>query len=392
MTLANPSLKVGAAKTGFPSIPQQLGRRAAKLTLQTATAPRPSAPSRKSFTVVSASATVAAGRPSSLVESEKATQKPTVIITGATSGLGLNTAAALAKSGNWHVVMACRDFAKAEVKAKELGFPKGSYTVMHVDLASLESVRQFVTNFRNSGRRLDAVVANAAVYLPTATEPTYTADGFETCVGVNHLAHFLLCNLLMDDLQANKNLSNPAGQPRMVIVGSITGNTNTLAGNVPPKADLGDLSGLASSIDGQGASMIDGQEFIGAKAYKDSKVCNMLTMREMHRRFHDATGITFASMYPGCIAETGLFRNHTPVFRTLFPAFQKYVTKGYISEQDAGKRLASVVSDPKLSKSGVYWSFNEGTSAFENQVSDEVADDIKAVKLWDISEKLVGLA
>jgi protochlorophyllide reductase len=59
----------------------------------------------------------------------------------------------------------------------------------------------------------------------------------------------------------------------MVIVGSITGNTNTLAGNVPPKADLGDLSGLLS-----GSSMIDGKEFDGAKAYKDSKVrtSNML--------------------------------------------------------------------------------------------------------------------
>jgi protochlorophyllide reductase len=56
----------------------------------------------------------------------------------------------------------------------------------------------------------------------------------------------------------------------MVIVGSITGNTNTMAGNVPPKADLGDLSGLAS-----GATMIDGKEFDGAKAYKDSKVCNV---------------------------------------------------------------------------------------------------------------------
>lgn len=53
----------------------------------------------------------------------------------------------------------------------------------------------------------------------------------------------------------------------MIIVGSITGNTNTLAGNVPPKADLGDLSGLAGK-----ATMIDGKEFDGAKAYKDSKV------------------------------------------------------------------------------------------------------------------------
>ena len=49
----------------------------------------------------------------------------------------------------------------------------------------------------------------------------------------------------------------------------------------------------------------------------------MLTMREMNRRFHDSTGITFASLYPGCIATTGLFREHYSLFRTLFPPFQK---------------------------------------------------------------------
>lgn len=67
--------------------------------------------------------------------------------------------------------------------------------------------------------------------------------------------------------------------PRMIIVGSITGNTNTLAGNVPPKANLGDLRGLAAGLTGSSSVMIDGEEFDGAKAYKDSKVCNMLTMR-----------------------------------------------------------------------------------------------------------------
>lgn len=76
-------------------------------------------------------------------------QKPTAIITGASSGLGLNAANALAQSGDWHVIMACRDFAKAERAAQKLGMPKGSYTVMHLDLASLESVRQFVQNFKN---------------------------------------------------------------------------------------------------------------------------------------------------------------------------------------------------------------------------------------------------
>lgn len=142
--------------------------------------------------------------PAAPTTTAKATeQKPTVIITGASSGLGLNAAAALAKSGDWHVIMACRDFSKAVAAAKRLGLPSGSYTVMHLDLASLDSVRQFVDAFRASGRRIDALVCNAAVYLPTAKEPRFTADGFELSVGTNHLGHFLLANLLMKDLEAS---------------------------------------------------------------------------------------------------------------------------------------------------------------------------------------------
>jgi protochlorophyllide reductase len=61
--------------------------------------------------------------------------------------------------------------------------------------------------------------------------------------------------------------------------------------------------------------MADGKPFFGAKAYKDSKVCNMMTVSELHRRYHNSTGIAFSSMYPGCIAETPLFREKRPWFR-----------------------------------------------------------------------------
>lgn len=71
----------------------------------------------------------------------------------------------------------------------------------------------------------------------------------------------------------------------------------------------------------------------------------MLTMGEMHRRFHKDTGVVFSSLYPGCIAETGLFREHYQLFRTIFPVFQKYVTKGYVSEEEAGTRLAQVLNE-----------------------------------------------
>ncbi|KAM7503481.1 hypothetical protein LguiB_002385 [Lonicera macranthoides] len=321
-------------------------------------------------------------------EGKKTLRKGTVVITGASSGLGLATAKALAETDKWHVIMACRNFLKAERAAKSVGIAKENYTVMHLDLASLESVRQFVDAFKRSGRPIDSLVCNAAVYLPTAKEPSYTAEGFELSVGTNHLGHFLLARLLLDDL---KESDYPF--KRLIIVGSITGNTNTLAGNVPPKANLGDLRGLAGGLNGLNtSSMIDGGEFDGAKAYKDSKVCNMLTMQEFHRRYHEETGITFSSLYPGCIATTGLFREHIPLFRLLFPPFQKYITKGYVSEEEAGKRLAQVVSDPSLTKSGVYWSWNKNSASFENQLSKEASDAEKARKLWEASEKLVGLA
>ena len=196
-----------------------------------------------------------------------------------------------------------------------------------------------------------------------------------------------------------------------------------MAGNVPPKANLGDLRGLSGGLNGLNRSaMIDGGVFDGAKAYKDSKVCNMLTMQEFHRRLHEETGIAFASLYPGCIATTGLFREHIPLFRLLFPPFQKYITKGFVSEHEAGKRLAQVtktmktveikmlsydfvqraitlsvlfvkvVSDPSLTKSGAYWSWNKHSASFQNQLSQEASDAEKARKVWEISEKLVGLA
>nr|ACJ12925.1 protochlorophyllide oxidoreductase B [Chorispora bungeana] len=321
-------------------------------------------------------------------EGKKTLRKGNVVVTGASSGLGLATAKALAETGKWHVIMACRDFLKAERAAKSAGMPKGSYTVMHLDLASLDSVRQFVDNFRRSEMPLDVLVCNAAVYFPTAKEPTYSAEGFELSVGTNHLGHFLLSRLLLDDLKKSDYPSK-----RLIIVGSITGNTNTLAGNVPPKANLGDLRGLAGGLNGLNSSaMIDGGDFDGAKAYKASKVCNMLTMQEFHRRCHEETGVTFASLYPGCIASTGLFREPIPLFRFLFPPFQKYITKGYVSETESGKRLAQVVSDPSLTKSGVYWSWNKASASFENQLSQEASDVEKARKVWEISEKLVGLA
>jgi protochlorophyllide reductase len=214
-----------------------------------------------------------------------------VVITGASSGLGLNCAVKMAKSGKYFVVMAVRDVEKAArgtlaaafliyfspcsptltrmvcTVAKQKGMPDGSYVALKLELGSLDSVRDFVSNLKafKSARPLNHLILNAAVYRPTDPVPAFTDDGFEMSIGVNHLSQFLLVNLLMEDMARAKN-------SRCCIVGSITGNTNTVGGGlVYPQADLGSLKGMEKGMK-EPISMVDGKPFFGAKAYKDSKV------------------------------------------------------------------------------------------------------------------------
>ncbi|AFZ00300.1 protochlorophyllide reductase [Calothrix sp. PCC 6303] len=318
-------------------------------------------------------------------------RQPTVIITGASSGVGLQAARSLAERG-WHVIMACRDIPKTQNAANSLGMSPNNYTIIHLDLASLASVRQFVQDFRNTGKPLDALVCNAAVYLPLLKEPAYSPDGYEISVATNHLGHFLLCNLMLEDLQ-----KSGAKEPRLIILGTVTANPKELGGKIPIPAppDLGELKGFEAGFKAP-ISMIDGKKFKSGKAYKDSKLCNVLTMRELHRRYHQSTGITFSSLYPGCVATTALFRNHFPLFQKIFPLFQKNITGGYVSEELAGDRVGDVVAQPEYNQSGMYWSWGnrqkEGRKSFVQEVSNEASDDNKAKKLWELSAKLVGLA
>ena len=320
-------------------------------------------------------------------------QTSTVIITGASSGVGLYGAKAMAQKPGWHVVMACRNIDKANKAAAEVGIPKDKYSVLYLDLASLTSVRNFVNAFRATGRSLESLVCNAAVYLPLLKEPQRSVDGYEISVATNHLGHFLLCNLMLEDLK-----NSPSNDKRLIIIGTVTANPKELGGKIPIPAppDLGDLSGMADGFKAP-ISMINGKKFKSGKAYKDSKLCNVLTMRELHRRYHESTGIIFSSFYPGCVADTALFRNHYSLFRTLFPKFQKNITGGYVSQELAGERLANVVANEEhRNPSGAYWSWGnrqkEGRETFNQEVSDEALDNDKAVRLWELSEKLVGLA
>lgn len=314
--------------------------------------------------------------------------KPLAIVTGASSGVGLFTTLALVQRG-WHVIMACRDLEKATKAAKSVNLPAGSFEIMHLDLASLDHVRAFHAAFRAKGVALDALICNAATYLPQLKAPARSADGYEISVATNYFGHFLLANLMLSDLQKSK-------APRLVILGTVTANSEEFGGKVPipAPADLGDFQGLRDGFKAP-IAMIDGRPFKPGKAYKDSKLCTMMMSRELHSRYHAKTGIVFSTLYPGCVAETPLFRNAPRLFQKIFPWFQKNITKGYVSQPLSGERVAQVVADPAFQESGLHWSWGnrqqEGKRAFAQGLSAKAIDATRSRDLWDLTTALVRI-
>jgi len=316
-----------------------------------------------------------------------------VVITGSSSGLGLYCVEALLQNlqSKYFVVCAVRDPEKMHEAAARAGIDRKDYAATELQLASFQSVRDFADDLKKAlpGGRLDRLVCNAAVYLPTDPKPRFTDDNYEMSLQVNHLGHFLLVQLLLPAIKKAK-------EARVCIVGSVTGNKNTVAGSlVKPVADVGDLKGLKA---GSGGEMVDGAAFYGAKAYKDAKALNMMTVLELHRRLHDSTGVTFNSMYPGCIAMTSLFREKREWFRYFFfPTLMKAIGS-YVTQGEAGERLAQVVDDEITAKSGIYWSWNgdakymgvgnaggSGGDIFENEFSGMVMDERLGEMAWDYS-------
>ncbi|KAJ1621626.1 hypothetical protein T492DRAFT_1068325 [Pavlovales sp. CCMP2436] len=337
--------------------------------------------------------------------------KKLVVITGTSSGLGRKTARALLRTGKYHVVGAVRDLDKMAVIAEIDEFDKSLFTPMELELNSFESVQKFCDQLTEwkAAKPIDRLICNAAVYQPSLPYAKWSVDGHEQQMQINFLSHFLLISKLLPDLAK-------APDPRCILVGSVTGNDNTVGGGgVYPIADLKQLEGLKLGAKNP-ISMFDGYNFIGAKAYKDSKLCLMMLSNILHDKYNKQTGIAFSSIYPGCIAESPLFREKRPWFRKYFPIFMKFITGGFVGEEEAGMRLFQVAHDPRCAKSGVYWSWNGGPregrgdvaleqdgqilggggagggwdSIYENDQSDKVLDTERSAALFKYSTIITG--
>ena len=193
-----------------------------------------------------------------------------LLITGASSGIGAEAARRLQTMGH-RLTLLCRSEEAGHRSRKHLG---ASPRILIADLADLEAVDRISRQLLDEGEAIDTLVLNAGLQLAGTQTPQWSRQGIELTFAVNQLAHQrLLEHLLPLLLRSNA--------PRVVITASDVHNPLSGGGRVGRSADLGTLEGLRI---GSGFAMVDGGTFDADKAYKDSKLCNVLLGRELSRR------------------------------------------------------------------------------------------------------------
>jgi NAD(P)-dependent dehydrogenase (short-subunit alcohol dehydrogenase family) len=280
----------------------------------------------------------------------------TAIVSGANTGIGFETAAALA-ANNATVVMACRNQQKAEdamakIRART---PGAELEFIELDLASLASVERFAENFRASHDRLDLLINSAGVMIPPFGK---TEDGFELQFGCNHLGHFALTGRLLDMLESTPD-------SRVVNVSSMAHRYGTM-----------DFDNLNAE-----------KGYNAMPAYGQSKLANLLFTFELQRRLEaKRSTVQVTAAHPGWTG-TDLQRHSRPIrFLNIF--FAQSPPMGALPTLRAA-------TDPEA-KGGDYFG-PRGLSemrGYPKKVGTTPAakDEHDARRLWEVSEELTGVS
>jgi retinol dehydrogenase 12 len=271
------------------------------------------------------------------------------VVTGATSGIGKAAAAALARLGAT-VVLVGRDRGRTEAAAAEIAPVSASPPRAEVaDLASLEQVRGLAGRLGGL-ERIDVLINNAGLVLG---ERRITPDGLEHVFALNHLASFLLTNLLLPKLTASA--------PARVV--TVTSDAHSAA-----RLDLSDPN-LEHGWDSW-------------RSYANSKLANILFTRELARRL-DGTGVTANCAHPG-VVRTGFGREARPLLRLGVTIARPFMA----SPERGADTIVYLASSPDVAdETGGYYVKRQ-----RREPSAAARDDAAARKLWEISEKMTGLA
>jgi NAD(P)-dependent dehydrogenase (short-subunit alcohol dehydrogenase family) len=276
----------------------------------------------------------------------------TILITGATNGIGKVAALELAKMGPT-VVLVGRNPAKVAETVGEIKEKSRNPLVdgLVADLSSLSDVRRIVAEFRQKYPQLHVLVNNAGGVFASRQ---VSVDGYELTFALNHLAYFLLTNLLLDRLKA----SSPA---RIVNVSSDL--------HARGEIDFDDLQLEQHYVPG------------GLRAYSQSKLANMLFTYELARRLA-GTGVTANVLHPGVVA-TGLGENNRGLLRLGMQLFHLFA----LTPQQGADTIVYLASSPEVAGvTGKYWEKRK-----QLQSSPASYNEATQKRLWEVSAQLTGI-
>jgi len=280
-------------------------------------------------------------------------QGKTVLITGADGGIGSETTKALAKKGAT-IIMACLDLNDATPVYQDIKQESGNENIemMQIDLASLSSTREFARQFSQKYQQLNVLINNAGVFCWKREE---TEDGFEKTIGINYLGHFLLTHLLLPILK-----QTPGAR-----ILNVSSNAYFQG-----KIDLNDLHLK--------------KKYKGTKAYNSSKLAIVLFTQELAERLKD-TDVAVNALHPGHAA-TNIW-NMWPGkwYQALLFIILRMLMKPTVDAAQNGIYLAS--SDEVKGITGRYFDDKK-----LKEVSPQGKDMQLQKELWELSEKLTGLA
>ena len=286
-----------------------------------------------------------------------------IIVTGANSGIGYEAAKEFTRKGA-QTILACRNMEKAQAALNQIQaeMPDTQAEIMQLDLANLESVRQFAEQFKAKYKRLDVLLNNAGIMMvPYGT----TQDGFELQFGTNHLGHFALTGLLIDLLMATPD-------SRVVNISSTGHRFGTM-----------DFDNLMFE---------GGQEYSPVSAYGRSKLANLLFTFELQRRLKAAGANTIAvAAHPGIsdtnLADHMLERWHVEIFKPVMGWFTQSAAMGALPS------LRAAV-DPTVSGGDYFGPHGPRESrGYPVLVStlESAHNQADARQLWEVSEELTGV-
>ena len=275
----------------------------------------------------------------------------TVLVTGGTGGIGKATATGLAALGA-RVAITGRDVARTRAVAAGIAAAAGNPAVdpFAADMSSQAEVRRLAREILDAYPRLHVLVNNVGGFWATRR---VTADGLEHTFAVNHLAGFLLTNLLLDRLTA----SAPA---RVVTVSSGVHGTG--------KIDFDDLQGE--------------HDYSGQRAYAQSKLANIMFTYELARRLH-GTGVSATTLHPGVVRTGFAAEDPSPMFKIALPLIRPFLK----TPRKGAATSIHLASSPDVEGvTGTYFADSKPKTSSKSSY-----DEAAAARLWQVSVDLVGL-